>query len=74
MCYILDVFCFRCCIFYYYCCACAVGTDIGTMVKDKTKRAWPEDSKGNIIGNKNGEFAVTWVDYRYQVYQKGIRT
>ena len=56
-------------LLYFIIVGADVGTGIATMINDKTKRQWPKDDKGNIIGNKKGEFAA-WIDY--QAYRKGI--
>ena len=56
-------FCFGCCIFSYRCGGDA-GTGIVTMINDKTKSLWAKDDQRNIIANKNGELAVTWIDYQ----------
>ena len=56
--------CCCCCCCYYCCCMQTYGV---TKVED-----YPKDDNGNVIGSRNGIFAVTYHDYQAFIHKQPL--
>ena len=57
-------YCNYCC-YMAWCCGwcCFYYRWFGAYFVAQAKKAYPTDKQGNVIGSRNGEFAITWQDY-----------